>query len=114
MNQLGELADQADTFAKRGAQVVALAQQDAVGAQSSVAAAQEAQQAARGQTFPLTVLADPQSDVARAYDVADWNSAGENQPAVFIIDSAGLIVWSYISTTDDDRPNAAQILQHLP
>lgn len=63
-------------------------------------------------TYPM--LADPDHRVAEAYGV--YNLLGDNAaaPAVFVIDTDGSIVWSYVGSSAGDRAHAQTILEHLP
>ncbi len=60
------------------------------------------------------ILADADHSVSDAYGVYDLLGDGLTTPAIFVIDSAGQIVWSYISQDANDRPASAVILSHLP
>ncbi len=62
--------------------------------------------------YPM--LADPDHRVAEAYGV--YNLLGDNAaaPAVFVIDTDGSIVWSYVGSSAGDRAHAPVILDHLP
>ena len=63
---------------------------------------------------PYPMFGDPDHAVASAYDVYDILGDRLAVPAVFVIDSDGHIVWSYIGQDSQDRPTAADILAHLP
>lgn len=91
-------------FQGKNTQVIALAIQDQAGAQSAVSET--------GATYPI--LADPDHRVAEAYKVYNLLGDGVATPAVFIIDQAGQIVWSYIGQNLNDRPVNQTILDHLP
>ena len=84
--------------------MVALAVQDETGAQASLRDT--------GVSYPI--LADPQHQVAEAYGVYNTLGDGVAAPAVFIIDTSGQIVWSYIGQNISDRPNPQTILENLP
>lgn len=62
--------------------------------------------------FPI--LADADHRVAEAYGVFNLLGDGLAAPAVFIINPAGEIVWSYLSRDAGDRPPAVDVLSHLP
>jgi peroxiredoxin len=62
--------------------------------------------------FP--VLADERGEVSRLFGVFDRFQDGLAGPAVFIIDRAGQIVWSYIGGSGDGYPPVDQIARHLP
>jgi len=91
-------------FQERQTEVIALAVQDTARAQRMVELV--------GASFPI--LADPGHQAADAYGVYNLLGDGIATPAVFIIDRAGQIVWSYIAKDANDRPAAQAILQHLP
>ncbi|HEX6291460.1 MAG TPA: redoxin domain-containing protein [Herpetosiphonaceae bacterium] len=95
MNQLGELEDYYDVFREKGAEIVAVAQQDIFEAQATVEKT--------GVSFP--VLADPSGAV-----ISKFGSA----PSVFILDQDGNIVWSYEGEHSDDRPSISNLLSHIP
>ena len=84
--------------------MLALAVQDMAGAQ----AMDEAVQA----DFPI--LADADHAVADAFGVFNRLGDGVAAPAVFVIDEAGHITWSYVGRDAADRPTVAEILAHLP
>ena len=65
-----------------------------------------------GAFFPL--LADPDHAAADAYGVFDLLGDGVATPSVFIVDTDGTIVWSYVGQNAADRPGAETILSHLP
>lgn len=93
-----------DRFRQKDTVILALAVQDVERAQRM--------QAITGASFPI--LADPDHRVADRYGVFDRLGDGVAAPAVFVIDRAGQIVWSYIGQHASDRPSAAEILTHLP
>jgi peroxiredoxin len=62
--------------------------------------------------YPL--LADADHAVAGAYGVYNLLGDGLATPAVFIIDRAGRVSWSYVGKNTEDRPSADDILSHLP
>ena len=62
--------------------------------------------------YPL--LADPEHQVAEAYNVYDLLGTGYAAPSVFVIDTNGDIVWSYVAQNRNDRPSATSILEQLP
>ncbi|GAB4536319.1 MAG: hypothetical protein Kow0063_21650 [Anaerolineae bacterium] len=73
-----------------------------------------AQRVAQLTQAPFPVLADPDHAVAEAYGV--YNLLGDHiaTPAVFIVDSSGEIVWSYVGQSAADRPGVETILENLP
>ncbi len=58
------------------------------------------------------ILADTKQ-VADAYGVFNLFGDGIAAPAVFVINPAGQITWSYIGKHADDRPSPSEILTHL-
>jgi len=91
-------------FEARGAQIVALAYQNARDAARTVEET--------GVAFPI--LADAEHRVADMYGVFNLLGDGVDAPAVFIVDRDGGIVWSYIGSNIADRPANDVILQNLP
>ncbi len=63
---------------------------------------------------PYPMFGDPDHAVSSAYGVYDVLGDRLAVPAVFVINSNGRIVWSYIGQDSQDRPTAAEILAHLP
>jgi peroxiredoxin len=63
---------------------------------------------------PYPVLADPNHEVAEAFGVYDVYGNGIAAPSVFVIDTDGTIVWSYVGQSSQDRPSVSAILEHLP
>jgi peroxiredoxin len=63
---------------------------------------------------PYPLLADPDHAVAEAFMVYDQLGTGLAAPSVFVIDTNGEIVWSYVGQTSTDRPGAASVLERLP
>ena len=55
-----------------------------------------------------------QHRVAEAYGVYNLRGDGLAAPAVFIIDTDGTIVWSYIGNNSHDRPTVQKILKQIP
>jgi peroxiredoxin len=91
-------------FQARGTEVIALAVHDRVGA--GVVAQ------VTGAVFPI--LADPDHAVAEAYGVYNLLDDGLATPAVFILDTSGNVMWSYVGQNAADRPSAETILENLP
>ncbi len=60
------------------------------------------------------ILADPDHKIADAFGVYNLLGDGVATPAVFIIDTSGHIVWSYVGQHINDRPNSQTILEHIP
>jgi peroxiredoxin len=63
---------------------------------------------------PYPVLADSERQVSEAFSVYDLLGTGYATPSVFVIDTNGDIVWSYVGQSSTDRASAAAILEHLP
>lgn len=63
---------------------------------------------------PYALLADPEHEVAEAFNVYDLFGTGYAAPSTFVIDADGSIVWSYVGESRGDRPQASLILEHLP
>jgi len=65
-----------------------------------------------GVSYPM--LADSEHQVSAAYGV--YNLLGDSlaAPAVFVVDTGGRIVWSYVGQHSGDRVNAQTILGQLP
>ena len=61
--------------------------------------------------FPLLADFEPKGAVAKSYGVYD-HSIGESRRALFVIDGAGVIRWSYVSHVDVN-PGADGILNAL-
>ena len=59
------------------------------------------------------VLSDPDHQVAEQYGV--YNLLGDQlaTPSVFVIDSEGIIRWSYVGKDSRDRPDNEMILDQL-
>jgi peroxiredoxin len=104
LQQIVDLQRHYQKFQDRNTEVLALAVQSVANARRMVQVSSAA--------FP--VLADPDGTIAKTYQV--YNRLGDNvaAPAVFIIDTSGAIVWSYVGKSANDRPNIQNILAHLP
>jgi peroxiredoxin len=79
---------------------------------SSQSAVEDGVQAVINPPYPL--LADPDHEVAEAYKVYDLLGDGYAAPSVFVIDTEGDIVWSYVGQSPSDRPSASTILSQIP
>ena len=77
------------------------------GAESLVSRASE------GITFPILYTTND-SAVPRAYDVYNRLNDGLATPAVFIIDTAGRIVWQDIGRHKADRVSGRDVIDNLP
>jgi peroxiredoxin len=63
---------------------------------------------------PYPLLADSEHQVAEAFKVYDLLGTGYAAPSVFVIDTSGDIVWSYVGQSATDRASATAVLEHLP
>lgn len=63
---------------------------------------------------PYPVLADPDHEVADAFQVYDLLGDGYAAPSVFVIDTDGDIAWSYVGRSPTDRPPVNEILKQIP
>lgn len=91
-------------FQEAGTEIIALA----VAPLASVDGARHVVRAA----YPM--LADPAHQAAEACGVYNLFNDGIAAPSVFIVDTDGRILWSYVGQSSTDRPNAQTILEHLP
>ncbi len=66
--------------------------------------------ATRAQGYPFPVLYNVEGDVARAYGIYN-QSAGYANPAVFVVDSNGSIVWEDIGSVTHRTPISDIIAQ---
>lgn len=73
-----------------------------------------AEAVARVTGAPFPILADPDHAVAEAYGVYNLLGDGIATPSVFVIDTSGHIVWSYVGQNAADRPSIETILENLP
>jgi peroxiredoxin len=91
-------------FEQANARVVAVAVQDQAGANATVQAS----------NLSYPVLADASHRMAEDYGVYNLLNDGVAAPAVFVIDTTGRVVWSYIAGDINDRPDNQTILNNLP
>jgi peroxiredoxin len=63
---------------------------------------------------PFPLLADPDHEVAEAFNVYNLLGNGYAAPSVFVIDTDGSIVWSHVGRSSGDRPNVDAILEQIP
>lgn len=91
-------------FQEAGTEIIALAV-------NSIAAVDGVRQVT-GAAYPL--LADPDHRVAEAYGVYNLFNDGIAAPSVFVIDTDGRILWSYVGQSSTDRPSAQTVMEHLP
>jgi len=94
-----------ESFQEAGAEVVALAVAPLSSVTSGVLEVLKV-------TYPL--LADPNHEVAEAFNVYDVFGDGYAAPSVFVIDTDGSIVWGQVAKSPRDRPNPGAILEQLP
>ncbi|MBN1976297.1 MAG: peroxiredoxin family protein [Anaerolineae bacterium] len=99
-----ELRSNYEAFQNANAQVVALAV-------TSVEAVDSLKQ---GLGIPYPMLADADHRVSEDYGVYNLLGDGLAAPSVFIIDTDGQIVWSYVGKNASDRLSAEKILGNLP
>ena len=66
--------------------------------------------AKRSQEYPFPVLYNIEGDVARAYGV--YNRAGYANPAVFVVDTNGSVVWKH-SGSVSHRTSIGDIIAQL-
>ena len=99
-----ELQANLDQFQAKGAQLVALAVQEVSGAKLI----------ADITNVDFPILADPQHLAASAWGVYNLLNDNTATPSVFVIDTQGRVVWSYIGKDANDRPSALQILEQIP
>ncbi len=59
------------------------------------------------------ILSDPQHEVVDQYGV--YNLLGDSvaTPSVFVIDTEGVIRWTYVGQSSGDRPSNEMILEQL-
>jgi peroxiredoxin Q/BCP len=93
------------SFQEAGAEVVALA----------VAPVSSVNEGVRELlNLPYPVLADPDHQVAEAFNVYNLFDDGYAAPSVFVIDTDGSVAWSYVGQSSRDRPSTATVLKNLP
>jgi peroxiredoxin len=99
-----DLHNRYQDFQARNTEVIAVAVHDWVsaGAVAEVTGA------------PFPILADPDHTAAEAYAVYNLLGDGIATPSVFIIDTSGNVVWSYVGQSASDRPGVGVILENLP
>jgi peroxiredoxin len=99
-----DLRDNYEEFRARQTEVLALAVHDLIRAELVTQATQA----------PFPILADPDHAVAEAYSIYNLLGDGLATPAVFVINTSGEIVWSYVGQNAGDRPGVETILENLP
>jgi peroxiredoxin len=97
-----QLAERAAAYAARGVQVVAVLAQSSEGVRRYI----------EETGLPFDILVDESRSVLKAYGVwhavglVSWNIA---RPAVFLIDQAGTIRYSFVAEKQDQFPSSADI-----
>ncbi len=94
-----------ESFQEAGAEVVALAVASLSSVDRNVRAVLN---------LPYPLLADPDHEVAEAFNVYDLLGTGYAAPSVFVIDTDSSIVWSYVGQSRTDRPSPQTILEQIP
>jgi peroxiredoxin len=64
-----------------------------------------------GAEFPI--LADPEGEAVRAYNIYNLLGDGVSAPATFLIGKDGTVLWSYVGNNAADRPPTPQVLQRI-
>lgn len=100
MQQLGQLRGEYDKFTSLNAEVLTIAVDDF----------SRPDLASRAKQYPFPMLYDVSGDVARSYEV--YSQAGYANPAVFIVDTNGSLVWEQLGSAYHRTPNDA-ILDEL-
>jgi peroxiredoxin len=109
------LADNRQRFIAKDAMVIALAKQSLIEAISTTMKLNRP-------NIGFPILADVNDAVSKAYGVFGLlpNPADDEPdivsdfPSIFIVGSDRRIIWSYIGTSDVDRPKVSQIISNLP
>jgi peroxiredoxin len=99
------LRDEYQAFQEAGAEIVALAVAPLSSIDDGIRQVIEP---------PYPLLADPDHEVAAAFQVYDLLGDGLAAPSTFVIDTDGNIVWSYVGQSPSDRPSPQIILNHVP
>ncbi len=71
---------------------------------------ENAQAMANENSLEFNVLSDPTREAIRAYGVESGQIA---KPAVFVIDSSGVVAWKYVGDNKADRPSVNAILEQV-
>jgi peroxiredoxin len=90
-------------FTDAGASIVAIAPDDADGVAKF----------SRTNTFPFALLADSEHAVFDAYDVASTLMSLGQRPALFVIDSAGIVRFDSIGKQQWEIPSNENVLAVL-
>lgn len=72
-----------------------------------------AQEIVRRVGIPFPILYDRAADVVREYGVYDLLGDGLAAPATFVIDTGGVVRWSYVGRRTSDRASAQEVLHQL-
>jgi NADH-dependent peroxiredoxin subunit C len=99
--QLGELQDHYGEFRTAGVEIVTVSMDGPEGAAEMTALT--------GAEF--LVLADPAGTAVRDYGVFNLLGDGVAAPALFVIDGAGAIQFTYVGSHAGDRPPAEEVLR---
>lgn len=99
-----ELQWQYDAIQEAGAEAAALV----------VAPIETVEDWCQGEGIGYPVLADSRHQVSEAYGVYNLFSDRLAAPAVFVVDTDGRIVWSYVGQRPRDFVGGQTILEHLP
>jgi len=62
--------------------------------------------------LPFSLLSDPDGEVSRRYGVWD-EEGGIARPAIFVIDSGGLVRYAYVGEDFADRPGDEPVFAAL-
>lgn len=103
LDQLLDLAHQADTFHALGFRLIAVSADDFVGANDMRTDTADA----------IEVLCDPGASAIRELGLEDRDEQVDHiiaRPAVFLIDSEGTVRYRYISRSASDRPTSALLI----
>lgn len=95
-----ELQQNLNRFQRLGARLVALSADNL----------ENAQTVANEKSLEFNVLSDPARLTIRAYGVESGQIA---KPAVFVIDSSGVVAWKYVGADKADRPSVNAILDQV-
>ena len=98
------MRDDIDRFTAKGAQVVAVAPDDADGVRRFVGT----------RPFPFPLLADADHRVFDAYEVVSRMASLGQRPAVFVIDRGGTVRFDSIGTQQWQIPSDDTVLAAIP
>jgi len=97
------LRDDIDEFTSRGARVVTIAPDDAAGVAKFV----------DGNPYPFALLADEDHAVFDAYDVISTMMSIGQRPALFVVDTDGIVRFDSIGTQQWQIPSNENVLKIL-